>query len=179
VTGGTGDIKPQLLTVAGANAVATTVYNVQQVSLPVAKVGFQKSKAQIVEILKVYFLMGTEDYANAADKIFWAFLTTNTNRANATTANVGNSVQDFDDSRTFAYAQMAVGATTSGVSQGHVIERDLTDQNGNGFLVATDQIDFVYSGIGQATGISTSVKILYRYVNVGIQEYVGIVQGQK
>jgi len=159
--------------------VATTVYNVQEVTMPIAKIGFAKTKAQIIEVLKVYFNIGSEDYANGADRIMWAFLSTNTNRTNLGTSAVGTSVQDFDDPRTFAFAKVENTFTTSGMSQTNIQTVDLTDSNGNGVLIGVDRIAFVYSGVGQATSISASCKVLYRYVNVGIQEYVGIVQGQQ
>ena len=179
VTGGTGDVKPQILTVAGTNAVATTVYSVQQVTLPVAKIGFQKTRAQIVEILKVFWNIGSEDFAANNDNIMWAFLSTNSNRTNAGTSSAATSVQDFDDTRTLAYQKQIKSLTTSGATEGNIWESDLTDSNGNGILVAVDRLDFVYSSVGNTGAISASVKILYRYVNVSIQEYVGIVQSQQ
>jgi len=60
------------------------------------------------------------------------------------------------------------------------IHIDLTDQNGNGMLIATQTI--VVNG-GNTSGTAATArtytaKVLYRLIEVGIEEYVGIVQAQ-
>jgi hypothetical protein len=55
---------------------------------------------------------------------------------------------------------------------------DLTDGAGHGLLIATDNIFMtVYS---TNTGVANEVgcKILYRWKNVSVEEYIGIVQSQ-
>lgn len=54
----------------------------------------------------------------------------------------------------------------------------MTDGAGNGMLVATDRLTMVYGDVASAIVSSCSVHILYRLVEVGIEEYVGIVQSQ-
>lgn len=56
---------------------------------------------------------------------------------------------------------------------------DLTDGAGHGILIATDQI-FVQMK-SQATGTANSayIKLCYRWKNVGLSEYIGIVQSQQ
>ena len=59
------------------------------------------------------------------------------------------------------------------------IHVDLTDNAGNGMLVATDRI-VIYGANTSGTIAGTYVaKVLYRLKEVGIQEYVGIVQSQQ
>jgi hypothetical protein len=63
----------------------------------------------------------------------------------------------------------------------HTIEPwtdDLTDGAGHGFLVATDQIYAQIASTNTGAAQSCDVKIMYRWKNVGLQEYIGIVQGQ-
>lgn len=56
---------------------------------------------------------------------------------------------------------------------------NLTDGAGHGYLVATD---YIFAQVGsQNTNAAqfVDIKILYRWKNVGLQEYIGIVQGQQ
>ena len=55
---------------------------------------------------------------------------------------------------------------------------DLTDGAGHGFLVASDNIYLQVSSIASGIVNSANVKILYRWKDVSVQEYVGIVQSQ-
>ncbi|KKL16013.1 hypothetical protein LCGC14_2499860, partial [marine sediment metagenome] len=59
------------------------------------------------------------------------------------------------------------------------IRINLTDDNGNGHLIATDQLSIVYADVAGSVVSSCVAKVGYRLVNVGIQEYVGIVQSQQ
>jgi len=70
--------------------------------------------------------------------------------------------------------------TTSGAAGvTYPVTIDTTDGAGNGMLVATDRM-FIYGGAaGNTTAGRYTAKILYRLVEVGIQEYVGIVAGQQ
>lgn len=180
MTGGTGDIKPQILTAGTTTSAATTVYRTVQITLPVARIGFQKNRAQIVEILKVTFLSGVEANGDAVE-LFWSFLSTAQIRDSGGTSSTTTLVEDFDDPRVFAMVTKNI--LLSGAA-GQLVDRfdqtvDLTDNNGNGILIATDNIFLTFSGVGQGTAVTGHVKILYRIVNVGIQEYVGIVQSQQ
>jgi hypothetical protein len=58
---------------------------------------------------------------------------------------------------------------------------DITDNAGNGVLVATDSIVFGMGNTGVTFGgtANMSARILYRWKNVGLQEYIGIVQSQQ
>jgi len=49
---------------------------------------------------------------------------------------------------------------------------------GKGFLIATDSIFANIQGSSQATPVTAGFKILYRFVEVGLEEYIGIVQQQ-
>ena len=55
---------------------------------------------------------------------------------------------------------------------------NLTDMNGFGFLVATDRINVAGNSTGQASSVVFNWRIFYRYVTVGAEEYIGIVQSQ-
>jgi len=80
----------------------------------------------------------------------------------------------------FAVAIVSSKITVDGAT--HVqypIHIDLTDGAGNGMLVATDRMFIYGGGAGNAVVGRYSAKILYRLVEVGITEYVGIVAQQQ
>lgn len=55
---------------------------------------------------------------------------------------------------------------------------NLQDQNGFGQLVATDRINISATSVGMAAAVNFNWRIYYRYVTVGAEEYIGIVQSQ-
>ncbi len=76
LTGGTGDVKPQILTLASQLPAALNDYTVNQHLLPIPRFsGEPKNTATVFEILSVDWYIGLED----ADDTFtnhWAFLGT-------------------------------------------------------------------------------------------------------
>ena len=179
MTGGTGDVKPQLMTFQSTGTSATTVYDVSQIQLPVSRIGQSKSRATVFEILKVWWYIGLEDVADAA-AYYWAFLTTATNRVTGGTSSLATLGADLNDPRVVSLVHENKTITTSGqIVEMKPVVMDLTDSNGNGVLVATQSLSLVHSGVGQATATNATAKILYRLVNVSIEEYVGIVQSQQ
>jgi len=56
---------------------------------------------------------------------------------------------------------------------------DLTDGAGHGVLVATDQIYCQISSSSTGAAQTCAGKIWYRWKNVGLAEYIGIVQSQQ
>lgn len=177
LTGGTGDVKPQILTVGVPGAVGINDYSVVEFPVPRIIMGSVDS-ATIMEILTVWFYNGIIDMldSNVTTNMF---LSTTLVRTQDETCNLASMAADMVNATTLAIVFQHKGTTVSG---SHVINQpmmvDLTDKNGNGVLVATDKL-FVTSGVTANTLITTAVvKILYRMVNVGITEYVGIVQSQ-
>ena len=56
---------------------------------------------------------------------------------------------------------------------------DLTDGAGHGILVATDNIFIQVISVGTGLTNTVRIKLLYRWKNVSLQEYIGIVQSQQ
>lgn len=179
VTGGSGDVKPQIMTLDTGTAGALNDYVVNRIQLPVSRIGSSKTKATIVEFLSVDWYLNVENNGdNDADE--FAFLTTSTTRADADGTSLINCATDITSPNTLAFCMYSrILATTGVVSIIWPIHIDLTDSNGNGVLIATDSINIVGGSIGGATAGSYIAKVLYRLVEVGIVEYVGIVQSQQ
>ncbi len=179
ITGGTGDVKPQIFTMDSGTAGAVADYTVNQVALPVPRFGTLKTKATIMEILSVNWYVNIEDILDASSSNF-AYLTTNTTRADADTATLASAALDVTDPKTFAFVIQNASLTTSGFAITEMPQTiNLTDSNGNGVLVATDKLFIVFGNVGGTAVGSAVAKVKYRLVNVGITEYVGIVQSQQ
>lgn len=175
LTGGTGDVKPQIMTIQGDTAL-TDDYGVTQVNLPVPRFGTTRNKSTITEFLWVdYYWLG-----DIADTSFhhWAFLTPQTARVDAETADQASLVVDIANNNNFGFVLTQNILTTSGVNiNRYPLRYDFTDQNGNGYLYAGDKMFLVAANI---SGPGACVcKICYRMVDVGLEEYIGIVQSQQ
>lgn len=175
VTGGTGDVKPQIMSIVGDTAL-TDDYAVTQVGLPVPRFGTQKSRSTITEFLWVdyYFLGGV------ADTSFhnWAFLTPQTARTDAETADQASLTVDISNTSNFGFVFHQNILTTSGVNiNTQPFRYNFTDENGNGFLYAGDKMFLVAGNISSPT--ACVAKVCYRMVDVSLEEYIGIVQSQQ
>jgi hypothetical protein len=60
-----------------------------------------------------------------------------------------------------------------------VIRHDLQSNDGKGFLVAGDQLYFSFATSNTAGQSYLCARVHYRFVDVTVQEYVGIVQSQQ
>ncbi len=152
-------------------------YSATEFAIPRIIMGARDS-ATVMEVLKVWFYVGLEDLGDHTFVSVGA-LSTTVLRAQDATVNAANVFANALFPTTFAYAvQNNQFLTSGGLSHDMPMTVDLTDNNGNGVLIATDKI-FVTCGMLGNTNVSAHcVKILYRMVNVGITEYVGIVQSQ-
>lgn len=177
VTGGTGDVKPQYMTIVVPAAGAINDYQVALFPLPRLILGHVDT-ATVMEILSVDWYIAMADSTDASAANF-AFLSTRAIRSAGDTSTTATFEADMADPGTFAGVFLVQEfVTTGGKAWTMPIHVDLTDNNGNGVLVAVDAI-FATSGSVNNTAITTAIaKVLYRMVNVGITEYVGIVQSQ-
>lgn len=176
LTGGTGDVNPQWMTFtatqSGADTTTTTTQAIPVQRLPVG------GKSQVMEVLKVFYQMpafpAIASAAEAAD-IRSIFLST---------VNFGTTATSLAEPRVFSgFADELRGAFTAAGTFGsyfpNVVSFDLTDGAGHGLIIATDNIfaQVVTSGTGATNAVF--IKILYRWKNIGLQEYIGIVQSQQ
>jgi len=178
-TGGSGDVKPQLMTVSSGSSTAPDDYVTALISLPVPRFGAQKNKATIFELLSVDWYVNIGDMLDSL-ATSWAWLSTIQGRVNAEVSNLATLNEDIGNARNFALVVRSRAFVTSGMQTFHMpVHVDLTDNNGNGILIATDRIQVTTGNFGGTTGGESIAKILYRLVNVGVQEYVGIIQSQQ
>lgn len=179
-TGGTGDIKPQILTLTTGVAGASDDYVTAQLALPVPRFGAMKTKATIFELLSCDWYLNIENSSDPTNHTDFAFLSTVVTRASGDTSTLDSFSNDALDPRNFACVMMNRQFVTSGPFMTDMpIHIDFTDNNGNGILIATDKLVISGGSVTVATVGSYVCKVLYRLVNVGITEYVGIVQSQQ
>jgi len=175
LTGGTGDVKPQVLTAQTGFQSVPNAYVFSRIPLPVPRFGTQKGKATIFEFLKVSYYFGQLNLADAF-VMEWAFITPAVERAQGELSDFPTWIQDVANPKVLALATLGGSGGTRALRLPITI--DLTDNAGNGVLVATDSVSLVFGGSSQTAVGSVVMKLLYRQVNVGVQEYVGIVQSQ-
>lgn len=168
LTGGTGDVNPQFLTFSaiqsGADATTTT-----QVAVPIQRLP-SSGRSQVMEVLKVSY---SDNTIVETDNSVRAYLTT---RSFGTT----EVPSQYGEATVFDAWFRLYGITTSGLSiQSEPITHDLTDGVGHGILVATDFIFAQIASTGTGAAQTVRIKIMYRWKNVGLAEYIGLVQSQQ
>lgn len=178
LTGGTGDVNPQLLSDSATQSAADT-NTTTQVNLPIQRIASNApQQAVIMELLKIFVdlpdLPAVAAVAETADTI----------GVNFSTRNFGTTATTFDDPSIFARAETnRLAAFTAGGtymwSQRGIITVDLTDGAGHGVLIGTDSIFVQVTSGGTGNANTVRYKLLYRWKRVTLAEYIGIVQSQQ
>lgn len=181
LTGGTKDVNPQYI--SGA-VVMTTVNTAKEetIGLPILRPGqgASQTKAQVIELLKCWVHMpsaGTDFVA--ANTAYSAQFTVATSSQGTTVPNLSNTrvLAQFRQ----AYAGAFTAAGTYSTPSFGIQVWDFTDGAGHGILVGTDNLFLQADTDGYAAGdIPTmTYKLLYRFKEVSLIEYIGMVQSQQ
>lgn len=179
LTGGTGDVKPQIWTLPALTQETLNTFEEISVPTPVSRLNNRSngSKATVMEVLKVWANLPNFDADLAAT------YSRRNSQLQLSTSSLDNTGIFPLSPKVFAFfsrtqmGKAAVGGSFSNVLDSP-LEKDLTDGNGNGIIIATDQIYIGGDTEGLADVAAWNVKILYRFVDVGLTEYIGIVQSQ-
>ncbi len=178
-TGGTEDVRPQLLSAHGLQAVLTQE-ELDTFPTPVPRSSFSKDLAQVMEILTVTMTV----HHSTVSAVGMAYII-------LSTATPGNAIQgagitairireQMTDPRVIAsYLEVVDTPIGTGnvVTYPHI--QDLRDGAGHGVIVAGDTLHLTFGLTAGPGPMDASIRILYRMINVGIMEYVGIVQSQQ
>jgi len=174
--GGTGDVSPQWLTLAANTQTVANTYSEESNAIPITRFPLAKGRAIVMEMLKVQFRMAEWDSNPAAAG------STGTSEVQVATISQTNVFPDSPQNFAYAIRQWRGAFTAAGsyeaVSDNPLVI-DLTDGAGHGVLVATDNLFFGVNTIGFAGVASFSCKLLYRFKEISLQEYIGIVQAQQ
>ncbi len=162
LTGGTGDVNPQFQSFTLTQSAADTTTS-SQIVLAIDRLRSTGNRVGVVEVLSVSFDWRTPLTAATASNLTAAI----------TSKSFGTTKVQFSEPTLIAYYHESQGAVATPYS--YPVWFNLTDSAGHGILVATDSIFFQVSST--TTGLTNVVdaKIEYRYKNVALQEYVGLV----
>lgn len=175
LTGGSGDVSPQLVTQTTTLTAANT-FTQDESGLPQIRIPTRKGKSIVMELLKIRVTHPPLDTQPAAGgtnaQSQWQIST------------ISESVMNPADPRVIAYSTIQWrGAFTAGGSfeaaQNLTEVINLTDGAGHGILIATDSI-YIAANTVAYTGTGTwYAKLEYRFKEVTLEEYIGIVQSQQ
>jgi hypothetical protein len=186
LTGGSGDVNPQemvspLLDLGSASAYAVPNGggDIKQLPLPIPRIRGTSGSQTVIELLWASFYWTTLDIVLGGN-LKYINITTNPN-------NPATIEQAISDPRTIAdnyNVILSTNAANTSVSNVYGSqELDFTDNAGHGVLIATDQIYFNAISVNTTTPPTLNdhviVRIGYRFKNVGLVEYIGIVQSQQ
>jgi hypothetical protein len=177
LTGGTGDVNPQILYFQGTQPLPDGII-VLTIPIPRVFQGGGSRRATIIEILKCWFWSDPSFNLNQAGaQTFTAFAQLATKAHTAIT--VGDPTIFADVRWANSIYQPAVTQALARGARENPQTIDFTDGAGHGLLIATDNIYFVGDTTGATNNVTFEVRILYRFKQVGLEEYIGIVQSQQ
>ncbi len=174
LTGGTGDVNPQILTVV-ANQTGNDVSTVVQQPLPIPRYPTSVGRNLVMEFLAIDYYQLNQTINPANNNVNLLCVTTSP----AIAPNLSAALQDprLLDAWLKMITAPAVVADTYDIKAENY--QDLTDKAGHGILVAADNLYFgVYSAATAATNAYV-LKLWYRWKEVSLTEYIGIVQSQQ
>lgn len=202
LTGGTGDVNPQYMRgfvqlPTGTFSPATGSTWVQvQLPIPISRLRQAQGKATVMELLKVFFA-GSVSYQPQSPFQLVSNVTLTTKQSSSPVPFADPSVIAFSGTNLDVQASAIPAAGTvplayivSGIEATPQVY-DCTDGAGHGVLVATDA---VFLGIQTVmfdpdnaaqwpqptyTAANATAVMLYRFKEVTLQEYIGIVQSQQ
>ena len=159
------DVYPQFMSFRVVETAANTFTPVR-IQLPVARRPGAK-KITVIEVLNVLMDLNGESFL-AADAV--------TVTLQFTTSATG---QQLNNSNVWYFFRFAVTQLTSGTTIDYGPKEMRYDTGGGrGFLLATDSIFATVVGSSQTGAVTANFKLLYRFVEIGLEEYIGIVQQQ-
>jgi len=163
LTGGTRDVNPQYLSAQVTESAANTFTEVT-IPLPVLRGNFGgQRKYQVLELLKVIWDPSIGDGATAS-------LIRNQLTTSSQTAAIAMDNPDMVD-----FWRSDIIITTSGLyTVDRPIIHDFTDGAGHGIIIATSDLFLGVQGTSQTAALQTNVRLLYRFKNIGVDEFVGL-----
>jgi len=175
LTGGSGDVNPQYMNLSVTQSGADT-YTQVTFPLPIQRLQNQ-GRAQVMEVLKI-FCESTQLNTVAAGAVAHGI------SAQLTTKSFAAAVGLAEPTCFWRYQKENINAFTAtgtGLLNFEVEPnvQDMTDGAGHGILIASDNIFLALSSVATGAANTAQVKILYRWKDVSVTEYVGIVQSQQ
>jgi len=162
LTGGTKDVNPQYM--AGeliTSGAADTTYSAE-IPLPVQRLN-NKNRSMVMEITKMQFEIGTDA---TTSHVHYGISTSKLTQQGGVKPNITNPSIIFMERVKYSASQPAS------------LTVDLTDGAGHGILVGADKI-YLFYNTPTTSAVTARVRIWYRWKNVSLTEYIGIVQASQ
>lgn len=175
LTGGTGDVNPQSITVPVIVQTAADATTIVRVPLPIPRLPTRPGYNLVVELLDVEFSFpwNAAGIAVGVQGIYTYISTSGETPPSIEQAMLGTRII----ADTFFQWVFAAGGTMDSFLPDRDI--DLTDEAGHGRLVASDNI---YVGLMSYNTNNTNhmcCRLWYRWKEVSLVEYIGIVQSEQ
>lgn len=179
LTGGSKDVNPQVLVTATVTSTVADNFAQIGVPLPIPRLPTKSGKNLVMEFLYVDFAFTTLAIHVSAFDQYYLDIGTRSNfvRSNGLTG----IIQGMQDPTTIAYYRFAIiTPATNDTVEVPVDKRiDLTDGAGHGILVATDQCTVSVNSDSTGAVCGGFARVTYRWKEVSLVEYIGIVQSQQ
>lgn len=210
LTGGTGDVNPQYFRVSNRTDLAAiiapggsatkTVRNI--FPLPINRIRDSSGTTNVIEVLKTRWSVSIGGYpvSQAYGVNVNSYLKTSPSPGNAAISDLTTAVdyitEDIWEQPCFPVSDGTTLLTVlpyNASKNDYPLIHDLSDGDGHGILVATDNIylateitlfNLTYAAGGNAIFAADSYaqidcEVMYRFKSVSLQEYIGIVQSQQ
>lgn len=177
LTGGTNDVNPQKLIIYVQQTIANGAVTTQT-PVPISRFNQARGRAMVMEVLKVGYVANINATLNTSGSvsIYWQ-LQISTKAQTAWNPTDGTIIDlAMEQVSTFQPATAAAAAVEWDPMP---IIHDLTDGAGHGIIVATDNIYTWFGTNGMAVPEAGWVYIWYRFKEVSLEEYIGVVQSQQ
>jgi len=180
LTGGTKDVNPQQYTINLVQSGNDLTNNIK-VPVPVYRFPLKNDRAMVMEILRVQWIIKDIPVVTGIVNIIGAISTNDSGMANAALSVVQQQYEAVSGPNVIdAYSIDGIFATASGFFvYSRIEDHDKTDSAGHGVLVATDFLYLVLASSNSGAALELTAKITYRWKEVSLAEYIGIVQSQQ
>lgn len=177
LTGGTGDVNPQYLTMYAAQT-STNGTAINNTPIPINRFAQRRGKGMVMEILKIHWQVNLALTLNStgSQNVFWQ-AQLSTKSLSAYNPLDGTVIDQITDQ--MVYWQPATATALISRPATMPIIHDMTDNAGHGIIVATDQLYLFFDTVGFSNAETVFCKIYYRFKEVSLEEYIGIVQSQQ
>jgi len=170
------DMYPQTLTITVKQATANT-FTIVEVPLAINRLSVNEGMAWVIEICRVNWTSGIGMY-NLTTAVTQSIVASLSTQEQSVTT-------DLTDANVFWFARAGVNhreisaVGIAAVSFPRETQSDDLTSEGKGFLIGADQIYATFDTTGMASANTLVLKVFYRFREVGLAEYIGIVQGEE
>lgn len=177
LTGGTGDLNPQYMILYAQQTTANN-YVIANFPIPINRFAQRRGKAMVMELLKVAYSANLATNLNVvgSQTCYWQSQISTKEQSSLDPSD--GTVIDYVSDQITIYQPATPTAAVARWAQQPIVH-DLTDGAGHGIIIATDRIYLWFNTVQFSNPVATWVRLYYRFKEVSLEEYVGMVQSQQ